>query len=94
MSGDIMPCGCLGHFDNEHLCQYPDLKAEYHATVKQGLKANWELAEQLRDARYALELHVNPKTKHVFTCDNMTDDTSTCTGACAWTRRVLAEEKA
>lgn len=26
MSADIMPCGCEGHFDNEHLCQYPELE--------------------------------------------------------------------
>lgn len=26
MSADLMPCGCEGHFDNEHLCRYPALE--------------------------------------------------------------------
>lgn len=39
MSADTMPCGCEGHFDNEHLCQYPRLE-----------KAAKEAAAQLRHA--------------------------------------------
>lgn len=31
MSSDTMPCGCLGHADNESLCQYPKLQAELEA---------------------------------------------------------------
>jgi len=28
MSADEMPCGCLGHYDNLDLCEFPKLEAE------------------------------------------------------------------
>ena len=35
MSADIMPCGCEGHADNEHLCQFPALKQKADALERE-----------------------------------------------------------
>ena len=35
MSADTMPCGCEGHFDNEHLCRYPALEEKVKTATAQ-----------------------------------------------------------
>lgn len=35
MSADTMPCGCEGHFDNEHLCRYPALEEKVKTATGQ-----------------------------------------------------------
>jgi hypothetical protein len=65
-----MPCGCLGHFDNLDLCEYPKVAAQLEAAqarVKELEEAQSRTAAELRQAwKASTEARGLPSSKRIF----------------------------